>query len=298
MDEFKVLLSTLSSLNDEFQAKGVRFSQSIDSDLQEMSSLNDTVMNPLYQNLKDTCNRLKTGYTKCETWLADYLRDLTNLEDSLAQFKDPSLEAPLVFTGKFIQIFDQRVLPLLSHQESSNYNLKLGEINSGLSSDELNTVLKSADSQVGVTPYNTMTYGPDGGGFGCAMFVSYCYNQALFNGARGDVWDGDGFYGSTYEYWGNVTNDDYTPQNRGFKEVSAEEAKPGDVVCYTEGSDPYASHKACKHVALYTGDGQIVGSWGSGHSGPGVITGDVESQAYGYNGMRDIHYLHYVGEEK
>ena len=77
-----------------------------------------------------------------------------------------------------------------------------------------------------------MTYEPDGGGFGCAMFVSYCYNQALFNGARGDDWDKPGFYGSTYEYWGNVTNDDYNAHNKGFKEVSAEEAQQSDAVSY------------------------------------------------------------------
>lgn len=298
MEEFIVLLSKLSSYNEEFQTKGEKFFQSIDGDLREMNSLSGTVMGSLYHNLEDNCSTLKIGYKKCGTWLSDYLTDLSELEDSISKFKVDSLEAPLIFSEKFIPIFDQKVLPLLSHQVSSSSNLALGEINNGLSSKELDAVLNAADSQVGVTPYCTMTYGPDGGGFGCAMFVSYCYNQALFNGARGDVWDGDGFYGSTYEYWGNVTNDGYDPQNKGFVEVSAEEAKPGDVVCYTEGSDPYASHEACRHVALYTGNGQIVGSWGSGYSGPGVITGDVESQAYGYDGMRDVHYLHYVGEDK
>ena len=48
-------------------------------------------------------------------------------------------------------------------------------------------MLEIARSQLGV-PYNSMNYGPaeEGGeGFGCAMFVSYVYNNLLFGGVSG-----------------------------------------------------------------------------------------------------------------
>lgn len=155
-------------------------------------------------------------------------------------------------------------------------------------------LVEAARSQLGV-PYHTMHYGPKGSGyegFGCAMFVSYCYNQVFFGGVSGQDYGTSGFYGSTYEYWGNVTNDGYNPHNKKFVEVSASEAQAGDVVAYIyQGSNPYATIENCPHVALYIGNGRIIGSWGLGTSGPGVIEGDVSSQADG----TVPHYLHYVG---
>lgn len=149
-------------------------------------------------------------------------------------------------------------------------------------------LVSAARTQLGM-PYYSMHYGPregDGLGFGCAMFVSYCYNQVFFNGVSAQYPGLGGFYGSTYEYWGNVTNDGYDPYNKKFVEVSAAEAQPGDVVAYTSGANPYATYSACGHVALYIGNGKIIGS-----GSPGVVEGSVESQAVG----RDIHYLKYVG---
>ena len=183
----------------------------------------------------------------------------------------------------------------ISGAVSGTGNVAVSGIGGGLTSTQLQSVLDAAEEQLG-TPYHTMNYGPKGSGndgFGCAMFVSYCYNQALFNGVSGQDWDTPGFYGSTYEYWGNVTNDGYDPHNKHFKEVSAEEAMPGDVVCYTTGDDPYASVESCGHVALYVGDGNVIGSWGSGTSGPGVIECPVEDQSLGGG----IHYLRYVQTE-
>lgn len=296
--DYKILLSNLQSKETELGQLQSEVNNILEESRNDLNSINGTEISSLYSKVEVSINRLEKGYDNCDTWLDDYINELDSLENSLANFNNSNIDTPVEFKEGFPDLFGKRVIPLLKSNGDQNMNLDLGEKGSGLSSQELENVLAAAKSQENVTPYCTMTYEPDGGGFGCAMFVSYCYNQALFNGARGDDWDTPGFYGSTYEYWGNVTNDDYNAHNKGFKEVSAEEAQPGDVVCYTEGSDPYATHEACRHVALYTGDGQILGSWGSGTSGPGVISGTVESQAYG-NGdtMRDIHYLHYVGQE-
>lgn len=300
MSKYRIMISKLNNLNEDFESIYNTLNNSLSEELNKLSCVKGTVMEPLYHNLENNKNTLLLGYQKCYNWLDDYLSDLKELEESLQLFNNKLLPTPLLFNEGFIPLFDKKVLPILNLEEKKESILELGEINVGLSSKELEAILDVADSQLGVR-YHTMNYGPKelgSTGFGCAMFVSYCYNQVLFNGARGDDESGEGFYGSCNDFWGNVTNDGYDPKNKGFVEVSAEEAKPGDVVCYTEGSDPYASNDACEHVALYTGNGQIVGSWGSGYSGPGVIRGDVESQADGYYGMRDVHYLHYVGEDK
>ena len=207
-----------------------------------------------------------------------------------------------------LQLVDS--VKILNSSENSNSNSESADNNNNnnrapivggkgaLTVEQRRSIVDAAYSQIGV-PYCSMTYSPNGAGpgFGCAMFVSYTYNIVLFNGARGDDWNTSGFYGSTYEYWGNVTNDGYNPHNKNFVEVSAEEAQPGDVVAYTDGSDPYSSYSSCGHVALYIGNGRIIGAWGAGCGSIGQVDeGTVESQAYTFGGgMRQVHYLRYVG---
>ena len=136
-----------------------------------------------------------------------------------------------------------------------------------------------------------MHYGPkegDGKGFGCAMFVSYCYNQALFNGASAQTKGTGGFYGSTWEYWGNVTNDGYDAYNKGFVEVDAASAQPGDVIAFlklNQGNSYYDSYQNCYHVGLYEGNGKMIESGGAGVAESAI---DINRQ--------DIRFLHYVGD--
>ncbi len=290
---YEILLSVLQGKSSEFESLKSTARNFTEECKSSLNNLSGTEINSIYNNLISSTDRLNNGYDKCNTWLSDYLNGLNTLESSLANFNSKNIDAPIEFNGEFIDMFGKKVIPTLKEGGDKESNIDLGKLgNSGLSSSELEKILSSAESQKG-TPYWSMNYGPDGEGFGCAMFVSYCYNQALFDGVSGQEMDTPGFYGSTYEYWGNVTNDGYDPHNKGFVEVSADEAQPGDVVAYTEGSDPYSSFSSCTHVALYVGDGMIIGSTGVGNSGPGVVEGTVDSQAYG----REPHYLRYVGTE-
>ena len=160
----------------------------------------------------------------------------------------------------------------------------------GTSGDKQQQLVEVARSQIGVK-YHTMHYGPKGSGdegFGCAMFVSYCYNQVYFGGKSGQNMNEGAFYGSTYEYWGNVTRDGYNPWNKTFVEVSYSEAQPGDVMAFVNCSDPYSSYSCCYHVGLYIGDGHYIDSSGSGTSGIGVS----EHSSVPSSG---VHYLRYTG---
>ena len=146
-------------------------------------------------------------------------------------------------------------------------------------------------TQIGV-PYHTMHYGPKGSGhegFGCAMFVSYCYNQVFFGGVSGQSTGLGGFYGSTYEYWGNVTHDGYNPHNKKFVEVKPSEAQAGDVIAFLRGGSHYSSYSNCYHVGLYSGNGMFLDSSGSGTSGVGVTEHAIDIN------RSDIHFLRYVG---
>jgi cell wall-associated NlpC family hydrolase len=135
-----------------------------------------------------------------------------------------------------------------------------------------------------------MHYGPKGSGdegFGCAMFVAYCYNQVFFGGNRGDFEldnnPHEAFYGATTLFWANVAPG-AEHYNRGFVEVNAADAVAGDVVAQiTQNTeDPYSSRLNCGHVGLYTGNGMWMEA-GGGDEHPI----DMNNKNY--------HYLHYTG---
>ena len=164
-------------------------------------------------------------------------------------------------------------------------------VSGGITTELGNRLVEVARTQIGV-PYHTMHYGPKGSGnegFGCAMFVSYCYNQVFFGGVSGQDYSTSGFFGSTYEYWGNVTRDGYNAHNQKFVEVQPSQAQAGDVITFLRGNDHYSSHDNCYHVGLYIGNGQMIDSSGSGTSGRGVAEGGIDIN------RSDIHFLRYVG---
>ena len=153
-------------------------------------------------------------------------------------------------------------------------------------------------------PYNSMNYGPKGSaeeGFGCAMFVSYCYNETLFGGVSGQDDTTTGFYGSCMNYWGNVTKDNFDAHNKGFVLVSADEAQEGDVVCFVEkgkSGDYFGEASNCFHVGLYEGDGKMMHS--SRHVTDGVGECSIsdyvdDKKATSEKKEFEVFYLHYTG---
>ena len=151
-------------------------------------------------------------------------------------------------------------------------------------------LVEVAKTQLGVK-YWSMHYGPKGSGeegFGCAMFVAYCYNQVYFNGARGDFpldsQPHNAFYGATTLFWANVAPG-ASHYNHGFVEVQPEEAIAGDVVAYIKSdavNHPYSDRSNCNHVALYTGNGNI------------MEAGGRDEHSININAS-NLHFLHYTG---
>lgn len=185
---------------------------------------------------------------------------------------------------------------------ASGISIPLDPIVSGgeLTQQQIEQLIDYARSQIG-QPYNSMHYGPKDGdnqGFGCAMFVSYCYNNVLFNGASAQEKGNGGFYGSCKNYWGNVTKDNFDAYNKGFIEVDASEAQPGDIVCFVNKGDTAGYHSAaenCYHVGLYLGDGKMI------HSSKYITNGVGECSINQYISARGngkgYRFLHYVGEQ-
>lgn len=149
-----------------------------------------------------------------------------------------------------------------------------------------------ARTQLGVQ-YHSLHYGPagdpygNGEGFGCAMFVSYAYNNVFFDGARGDEpGDGpiyrDGFAGWTQAFWGNAAADNRWGLNPGFHEVAPGQAKPGDVICWMYEGDAYGETDMCYHVSMYEGDG-----WHIESNFGGVVEAPIDIW------RDDIHFLSY-----
>ena len=166
-----------------------------------------------------------------------------------------------------------------------------------LSDEQVEKLFELAKSQLGV-PYNSMNYGPkeDGSkGFGCAMFVSYVYNNLLFGGVSGQDDSTSGFYGSCKNYWGNATNDNFDAHNKGFVEVSEKDAKPGDIICFVDTDGKGTGHdnaSSCYHVGIYEGDGKMIHS-STTTNGVGEI--DIDKYLDKRGRGREYYFLHYVG---
>ena len=291
MSDYTINLSELSNKVTSLSS----LKSKIDS-ITENYSNNSIKTNETKDGIKNVANkitknmtRLKRGYVNSYDWFNDYNTELAELEGNLEAFNLELLTAPIEFTGTFEDIFGKVTMPAIKTGGDPNCNKELGPGEGTLSDQQIKDLLKAASSQLGL-PYYSMHYGPregDGAGFGCAMFVSYCFNQVLFNGASAQSKGLGGFYGSTYEFWGNVTKDGYDAYNKGFEEVPASEAQAGDVICFLNtdyNPDYYADVRNCYHVALYEGDGKFAESGGAG-----VAEGNIDIN------RGDIRFLRYVG---
>lgn len=121
-------------------------------------------------------------------------------------------------------------------------------------------MVSAARTQLGVR-YYSMHWGPKGSavpGWGCAMFCAWVHQQVF----------GTDYYGSCWNFAGDALGSKTLNQGGGeFRFISASEAKPGDCVLY--GARGYTGTDADDygHIALYVGDGKVIGAMGQGVPG-------------------------------
>ena len=270
-----------------------------------LSDLAGTEIAALSASIRNGTQRLARGYSNSESWFKRYLDTLNETEEYLSDVG--SNGEVLAFKSAFADVFSKSTMPTLKTGFSfedievlDEEEIKTLLDGKGLTDEQIEELIKIGETQKGL-PYNSMHYGPTDGdkqGFGCAMFVSYCFNNLLFDGASGQTKDSEGFYGSCMNYWGNCTNDNYDAHNKGFVEVSASEAKRGDIICFVNGekhnTDDHARADNCYHVGIYLGDGRMLHS-SSYSDGVGEIS--ISKYLRKRNNGNDYYFIRYVGDQ-
>ena len=129
-------------------------------------------------------------------------------------------------------------------------------------------VLAKARAQLGVAYYSMNFNAVDGyagwmgthyvgKGWGCAQFVAHCLNAVL----------GTKYVGSCYNYAGDALGQSENQGGGEFEFISASEALPGDAVIYGAKGYDGKDYDDYGHIALYIGNGKIIGAMGSGKPG-------------------------------
>lgn len=120
-------------------------------------------------------------------------------------------------------------------------------------------LLEVARSQLGVR-YWSMHTGPRGSGsegWGCAMFCAWCYRQVL----------GTDYYGSCWNFAGDALGQSVNQGGGEWRFIGADEALPGDCVLYCASGHTGTDYDDYGHIAMYVGDGRVIGAMGRGVPG-------------------------------
>lgn len=129
-----------------------------------------------------------------------------------------------------------------------------------------------------------------GAGFGCAQAASYAYNTVI----------GTSYVGSTWNFYGDALGQDVNQGGGEFYFV--DEPMPADIVCYINAGCDGSDYSDCGHVAVYVGDGMVIGARGIGkptggyYLNIGVQETTIELQSLG-GGWRFIRCTRLDGEQ-
>jgi len=161
-------------------------------------------------------------------------------------------------------------------------------------------ILDALRSQLG-EDYYSMNYGASegfggvgtnyvGAGWGCAELASFAYNTTI----------GTDYVGSTWNFYGDALGQG---TNQGVGEFYfVDDPEPGDIVCYINSGHNGSDYDDCGHVAVYVGDGMVIGARGIGkptggyYLNIGVQETSIELQSLG-GGWRYIRCTRLDGEQ-
>ena len=131
-------------------------------------------------------------------------------------------------------------------------------------------LVAAARSQLGVS-YYSMNYSAKDGyagsmgthyvgrGWGCAQFVAYCFNTVL----------GTAYVGSCWNYAGDALGQSVNQGGGEWRFIGADEALPGDCVLYCASGHTGTDYDDYGHIAMYVGNGRVIGAMGRGTPGSG-----------------------------
>lgn len=131
---YEIELSLLKEKNSEFKSLLNDINSLVDEGESSLNSMNGSEISRLCDTLNSYMEKLKNGYSKCDTWLSEYINDLDEIESSLANFTSKNITSPTEFKMKFEDIFSKRVIPTLKSDRNKDLNLEYGYKNSSTES--------------------------------------------------------------------------------------------------------------------------------------------------------------------
>lgn len=92
-----------------------------------LSNMNSTELNSYISKIKQPVERLKKGCTNTNTWLKNYLSELSSLEGKLASLNGNDLTSPTEFKGEFIDLFGKKTMPIIKNGVEEKKEEQTGE---------------------------------------------------------------------------------------------------------------------------------------------------------------------------
>ena len=112
--DYDIKLDTLNSKTTELEELKVE-AENIYNEFNSSyySQIHDPEIIGIKNKLKEPIERLKKGHTNSNTWFKNYLKELTELEENLSEFKAPDLPEPVDFKGEFVDLFGKKTMPVI-----------------------------------------------------------------------------------------------------------------------------------------------------------------------------------------
>lgn len=125
--DYEIDLPSLSSKKTELEGMKTTI-KNIESNYSSgyINQLSSTEISSLVTKSSKAFERLTKGYNNTSDWLGRYVKEFTQLENNLSNFKSDSLTAPTVFKGEFMDIFSKITIPAIQNGGDPKCNSDLG----------------------------------------------------------------------------------------------------------------------------------------------------------------------------
>ncbi len=283
--DYEIMVSSLQGKESEFEGLVTSSSSFADEGISNLNSMSGTEIGNLYSQIESSFQRLKNGYLNCQNWFASYLSDLNSLESSLASFSSNHIDAPVVFSGEFVDLFGKKVIPTLKSGGDKEANVDLGK--KGMNNQALIDAIISEDGKT-IADYSGCGFHD---GQWCADFVSLMLINNGYDIPMSPVAGDGGDYGDIFKALrdrGSTVHLDIGSAQMGFSDSSEYNPnyspQPGDVVLFNWDGDWSTDHVG--FVIRDNGDGTITTIEGntSGDAGGSCVAIKQRSRdlVYGY----------------